>query len=52
MCLDNRETAHISFVAYRMANIVDNIYKESIGLHSRLVLAKANGHTGVSRRLS
>ena len=25
VCLDNRETAHLSLVAYPMANIIDNI---------------------------
>ena len=30
LCFDNGETAHLSFVAYRIANIIDNIYQ---GVH-------------------
>ena len=30
MCPDNGETAHLSLVAYRMANIIDNIQQ---GVH-------------------
>ena len=41
VCLDNGETVHLSLVACRMANIIDNTYnKESTGLHSRPLLAK------------
>ena len=51
-CLDNGETAHLSLVAYPIANIIDNILQEATELHSRPLLAKTKSHTEVSRRLS